>query len=144
VAAQPVTLVDAMEPAAAAGRPAAPGTPDAGVTGREIYATVMAFTAGTDAGLEPRRVHSNLAGCRHYRRHLLDQVLAAQEQSVVRRPRRVKGAELMVGMQVNQDVVTTTGLVLIRTGEILTESMAIRLRHFASGVGVTEPIDVLV
>jgi hypothetical protein len=41
-------------------------------------------------------------------------------------------------------VITTTGLVLIRAREVLTESMAIRLRHFASEVGVAEPIDVLV
>jgi CheY-like chemotaxis protein len=144
VAAQPVTLADATEPASDPPAAATLGHPEAEATGRDVYATVMAFMAGVDAGLAPRRVHGNLTGCRHYRRDLLDHVLAAHEQSVVRRPRQVKGAELMAGMQVEQDVVTTTGLVLIRTGEVLTESMAIRLRHFASGVGVTEPIDVLV
>jgi len=136
VAAQPVTMADAT--AAIVDRPQGP------VTGHEAYATVMAFTAGADAGLTPRRVHTDLAACHHYRKELLDDVLAAYELSVVRRPRQVKGTQLTVGMQVEQDVLTTTGLVLIRAGETLTESMAIRLRHFASGVGVTEPIDVLV
>jgi hypothetical protein len=41
-------------------------------------------------------------------------------------------------------VVTTSGLVLVRGGELLTESMAIRLRHFAQGVGIVEPVAVLV
>ena len=136
VAAQPVTLADAT--AAAAGRPPGP------VTGHDIYAAVMAFTAGADAGLAPRRVHAALTACHRYDKELLDDVLAAYEQSIVRQPRQVKGSQLTVGMQVEQDVLTTTGLVLIRSGETLTESMAIRLRHFAAGVGVIEPIDVLV
>jgi hypothetical protein len=54
------------------------------------------------------------------------------------------GAELMVGMVVDQDVLTSNGLVLLRQGEVLSESMAIRLRHFAGGVGLSEPISVLV
>jgi hypothetical protein len=32
----------------------------------------------------------------------------------------------------------------VRSGEILTESMAVRLRHFAVGAGVEEPVAVLV
>lgn len=136
VAAQPVTMADATA--------AVVDPPEAPVTAHEVYVTVMAFTAGADAGLSPRRVHTALAACRHYRKDLLDDVLAAYELSVVRRPRQVKGTQLTVGMQVEQDVLTTTGLVLIRAGETLTESMAIRLRHFASGVGVIEPINVLV
>jgi DNA-binding response OmpR family regulator len=136
VAAQPVTMADATG--------AAPIPHDEAVTGREIYAAVMAFTAGVDAGLAPRRVFADLSACHNHRAELLADVLAAYELSVVRRPRQAKGSELTVGMQVEQDVLTTTGLVLIRAGETLTESMAIRLRHFASGVGVIEPIDVLV
>ncbi|MFD0524294.1 HD domain-containing phosphohydrolase [Paractinoplanes durhamensis] len=109
VAAQPVTLAEAIMPMSARADP-----PEAGTTGRDVYATVMAFIAGVDAGLQPRRVHNDLAGCGNYRADLLDHVLAAHEKSIVRRPRRVKGAELTVGMKVEQDVVTTTGLILIR------------------------------
>jgi CheY-like chemotaxis protein len=137
---QPATMDEALEPPA--GAPAR--KPDAEVDGREIYATVMAFVAGVDAGYSHGRVYSDLVGSGHYRRELLDGVLKAAEQITVRRPGRVKGAELMVGMQVQQDVVTVTGLTLVRGGETLTESMAIRMRHFAGSVGVVEPIDVLI
>jgi CheY-like chemotaxis protein len=140
VGAQPATAAEALNPPA--GTP--PARTEAGIDDREIYATVMAFVAGVDGGISPQRVYSDLAGCGHYRRELLDEVLKAAVLTTVRRPGRVKGTELLVGMQVKQDVVTVTGLTLVRSGETLTESMAIRLRHFAGGVGVVEPIDVLI
>jgi CheY-like chemotaxis protein len=140
VGAQPATADQATTPPA--------GTPavqtKGGVDDREIYATVMAFVTSVDAGRTAPRVYHDLVGSGVYRRELLDEVLKAVEQATVRRNGMVNGTELIVGMQLGQDVVTLTGLTLVRSGEILTESMAIRLRHFATGVGVVEPINVLI
>jgi len=141
VAEQPVTMREATRPPE--DKPAAKGTEQPPITGHDIYAAVTAFSVGVDAGLNPGRVLADLVASGRYRRDLLDTIMSANAHAVVRRPRQVKGEQLIVGMQVNQDVVTLTGLTLIRCGEILTDSMAIRLRHFASGVGVVEPIDVL-
>jgi response regulator RpfG family c-di-GMP phosphodiesterase len=105
------------------------------------YATATAFVVGIEAGRTAATVAAQLTG---YPQDLVKSVHDAFVTATVRKPRKLNGAELMVGMIVDQDVVTRTGLVLVRNGELLTESMAVRLRHFASGVGVEEPIAVLV
>jgi len=105
------------------------------------YAAAVAFIIGVEAGRSPTVV---AAGLSHYPKELVGALLHAYTAAKIRKPRQVAGAELMVGMVVNQDVVTTNGLILVRGGEVLTESMAIRLRHFADGVGIIEPIAVLV
>ncbi|MDT4987111.1 MAG: hypothetical protein QOI74_1205 [Micromonosporaceae bacterium] len=150
VAAQPVTFEDATNPAPpptvdveGADGDRHDGDGDA-ADARDVYAVVMAFVVGVDAGLTGGTVVNSLVKCGRYPKGLLDTVLQAHLETAVRQPRQVEGRELMVGMLVNQDVVTTTGLTLVRGGEVLTESMAIRLRHFAAGVGILEPINVLV
>jgi CheY-like chemotaxis protein len=143
VAEQPVTMREATRPPEGRPAPVKANVPPPAITGHDVYAAVTAFSVGVDAGLSPGRVLGDLVACGRYRRDLLDTVMLANTHTVVRRPHSVKGEQLIVGMQVNQDVVTLTGLTLIRQGEILTDSMAIRLRHFAAGVGVVEPIDVL-
>jgi hypothetical protein len=135
---QPVSIDDAVTAQA----PVADADGD-GVTGREVYAAVMAFVVGLEAGLAPGIVVNRLATAGRFGQPLLDTILHVHTHTSVRSPRQVNGDELMVGMQVNQNVLTKTGLILVKEGEILTESMAIRLRHFATGVGLVEPINVL-
>jgi len=115
--------------------------PSAMAADQAAYATAVAFIIGAEAGQSPTAV---AAGLTQYPRELVDALLHAYTAAKVRKPRQVSGAELMVGMMVNQDVVTTNGLILVRADEVLTESMAIRLRHFADGVGLVEPIAVLI
>ncbi|MDY7086677.1 MAG: response regulator [Actinomycetota bacterium] len=105
------------------------------------YATAAAFLAGVDAGRPPAQVAGGLT---EYPKDLVARILQVFATSQARSPRRVQGSELMVGMVVDQDVLTTTGLLLLRQGEVLSESMAIRLRYFAGGVGLVEPVSVLV
>lgn len=145
VAAQPVTVRDTMQPSAApAHSPAGQPTSAGEEQGRAIYAAVLAFVVGVESGRPPGQVLSDLSTTGRHRRALLERVVAAHARTSMRQPRQVQGRQLMLGMQVDQDVVTTTGLTLVRSGEILTESMAIRLRHFARGIGVVEPINVLI
>ncbi|HWS36538.1 MAG TPA: response regulator [Actinoplanes sp.] len=105
------------------------------------YAAAVAFVVGVEAGRSPVSVAAELA---HYPSEIVQSLLRAYTTAKVRKPRRISGAELMVGMVVDQDIVTNSGLVLVRGGELLTETMAIRLRHFAEGVGIVEPVAVLV
>lgn len=148
VGTQPVSFDDATDPAPAplpgvASEPE-PAEPGGALTGRDVYAAVVAFVVGVEGGRAPATVIGELARTGRYSQPLLDATGHAYSQTKVRSHRQVGGSRLMVGMQLNQDVITTTGLILVRTGEVLTESMAIRLRHFADNVGVVEPINVLV
>ena len=150
VAAQPVTFDDAVSPPPdetptdEASTQDDEDEPSEGLTGEDVYATVMAFVVGVEAGVPPGNVVFDLVKTGRYAQELLDIALKAHVLTTVRRPKRVGGRDLVVGMLLDQDVMTTTGRTLIRNGEMLTESMAIRLRHFADGVGLIEPIDVLV
>jgi response regulator RpfG family c-di-GMP phosphodiesterase len=126
-----------------ASQPLSPGDKPAGQIDQDQapYAAAVAFVVGVEAGESPTSV---AAGLTHYPSELVESLLRAFTAAKVRKPRKVSGEELIVGMVVDQDVVTTSGLVLVRGGELLTESMAIRLRHFAQGVGIVEPVAVLV
>ena len=127
VATQPLTPTD---------KPTSEPDPD-----QTPYTAAVAFVVGIEAGATPTTVAATLT---HYPHDLIDSLLHAYTTAKVRKPRKVTGAEFMVGMVVDQDVVTTNGLILVRAGELLTETMAIRLRHFAEGVGIIEPVTVLV
>jgi hypothetical protein len=47
-------------------------------------------------------------------------------------------------MLLEEDLVTTTGLVLLRRGERVSDVLVARLANFANSVGVVEPVCVLV
>ncbi|MFN8076025.1 MAG: hypothetical protein U0Q15_11465, partial [Kineosporiaceae bacterium] len=57
--------------------------------------------------------------------------------------RRVPVRHLHSGMTLEQDVVTVTGMVLVRQGESVSRTLALRLQSFADSIGVIEPIEVL-
>ena len=126
----------AAQPVSAGDKPAAPVDDE-----QAPYAAAVGFIVGVEAGRSPTAAAAALTG---HPAELGTALLRAYTAAKVRRPRQVSGADLMVGMVVNQDVVTTSGLILVRSGELLTESMAIRLRHFAEGIGIVEPVAVLV
>jgi len=57
--------------------------------------------------------------------------------------REVSALDVDEGMVLEQDVVTRTGMVLVRKGERVTRTLALRIHNFAGSVGVVEPITVL-
>jgi hypothetical protein len=80
----------------------------------------------------------------HYSASMLDALdLAAAELSPGGTPRELKLADVRPGMLLQADVVTATGMTLVREGERVTEAVAARLANFARTVGVVEPIKVL-
>lgn len=58
-------------------------------------------------------------------------------------PRSVSLSELQPEMIIEADVLTKTGVLLVPRGEELTVALLERMRNFARGTGVVEPIQVL-
>ncbi len=109
------------------------------------FHAVAAFLAGYDIGMAPREISKLLASSGRFPQPVLDAVLnAAQVLTPKGTPQEIRVSQIMPGMVLNEDVTTTTGLVLVRKGERVTEVLAARLDNFARSVGVTEPIKVLV
>jgi hypothetical protein len=109
------------------------------------FGAVSAFLAGYDVGLGVREIGRRLTDSGRFGDDVVKAVLgAAQVLSPKGVPQEVKVAGIRPGMVLDQDVITTTGLVLVRKGERVTEVLARRLENFALSVGVQEPIKVLV
>lgn len=53
-------------------------------------------------------------------------------------------SELNVGMFAIEDILTTAGTLLVPKGSEITQPLLARLRNFVHGVGIAEPIEVLV
>jgi CheY-like chemotaxis protein len=120
-----------------------PGPPEQG--SQACFGAVSAFLAGYDAGLGVREIGRRLTECGRFGADVITAVLdAAKVLSPKGTPEEVTVAGIRPGMVLNQDVLTTTGLVLVRKGEKVSEVLARRLENFARSVGVVEPIKVLV
>lgn len=120
------------------GEPADPVDEPAGV----LLQTVLAYLDTLDATGNPITALRRLPGSTPPAiRDALDQAAADLPPQGV--PRCLPVAEIRPGMVLQQDVLTVTGMPLVRAGERITEAVALRLANFARTVGVHEPIDVL-
>jgi len=110
-----------------------------------VFHAVAAFLVAADRGEAPREIVRELRASGRYAPDLLDALL---EASAPIQPEgelhELKALQLREGMLLVQDVVTATGMVLVRTGERISPTLAVRLANFARTVGVVEPIKVLV
>lgn len=59
------------------------------------------------------------------------------------RPVTCSVEEILTGMIAREDIVTTTGVLLVSTGHEITELMLQRLRNFHRKAGVVEPLEML-
>ena len=110
-----------------------------------VFHAVTTFLAGYDVGLAPREISKQLGGCGRYPERVVEAVLnAAQVLSPKGTTKELRAHQIQPGMVLDEDVTTTTGLVLVRKGERVTEVLATRLDNFARSVGVHEPIKVIV
>jgi CheY-like chemotaxis protein len=109
------------------------------------FGAVSAFLAGYDVGLGVREIGRRLSECGRFGADVVKAVTeAAKVLTPKGMPEEVRVAGIRPGMVLDQDVTTTTGLVLVRKGERVTEVLARRLENFALSVGIQEPIKVLV
>jgi CheY-like chemotaxis protein len=126
---------------AAADAPGTPG-PDLSAT---VLTTVAAFLVHHDAGVAGRDVARRLADSGRYPVTVVEAVLAAVGHQVPRGViQELSVRTLLPGMVIEDDVETSTGLVLVRRGERVTDALIVRLMNFAASVGVKEPFRVLV
>jgi CheY-like chemotaxis protein len=109
------------------------------------FAAVAAFLAGYDVGMGVREIGRRLTESGRYGDDVIAALTgAAQVLTPKGTPEEVRVAGIRPGMVLDQDVVTATGLVLVRKGERVTPVLARRLENFSLSVGVQEPIKVLV
>lgn len=110
-----------------------------------ILPAVAAFFIYCDGGFTGRHVARLVEASGRYSPEVVEAVLKAVARQAPRgfvTQLRVHG--LLEGMILVDDVQTTTGLVLVRQGERVTEALIARLLNFARSVGVKEPFRVLV
>lgn len=122
----------------------APGPPVPDVAA-SLLPAVAAFLVHHDAGVAGRDAARRLAATGRYPDPVVEAVLTAVGHQV---PRGVLSdllvRNLLPGMVIEDDVETTTGMVLVRRGERVTDALIVRLMNFAASVGIKEPFRVLV
>jgi hypothetical protein len=118
--------------------------PEAGAA-QSVFCAVVAMVTAYEATDDAAAAFSALKHSGHYG----SEVLAAinHNRDVLTRSagvlRNVTVAELREGMELVMDVVTGTGMTLVRKGEPMTETLVVRLRNFSETVGIVEPIQVI-
>ncbi|MEJ2578563.1 MAG: hypothetical protein P8Z68_05630, partial [Kineosporiaceae bacterium] len=114
-------------------------------TAPAAFHAVTAFLAGYDIGKAPREIAKQLTESGRFPGTVIEAVLnAAQVLTPKGTPQELKVNQITPGMVLDEDVTTTTGLVLVRKGERVTDVLATRLDNFARSVGVREPVKVIV
>ena len=106
-----------------------------------VFSAAAAFLLRCESGWAPRDVVRELAGV-GYPPNLLEALLAASVPAQVETTQELQAHQVHEGMLLDQDVLTTAGMVLVRRGERVSATLAARLANFARTVGVVEPIRV--
>jgi CheY-like chemotaxis protein len=119
--------------------PPAPGASAAEVAFAAATSFLLAFEATGTPGRAAHRLQE--AGYPPPLVHALQAAAAALVPGGV--VREVPAQHVREGMVLEQDVVTLTGMVLVRKGERVTHTLALRIHNFAESVGVAEPITVV-
>ena len=105
----------------------------------------VAFLKEFDAGEAPEDIADWLAKARRHPKAVVNAMVAGCHQLTPRGTRReISAKQVRAGMLLEEDLVTTTGLVLLRRGERVSDVLVARLANFANSVGVVEPVCVLV
>lgn len=130
---------DGTEPAGAT------GAPDGPVSGEKVFKAAMYFLILHENGKEAAPAARRLRATGLYPTQVIDALFdAADRLDAHGEVHVVRAHELRPGMVLNQDIVTTTGMTLVKKGEQITSTLAVRVENFAEQVGVVEPIMVLV
>ncbi|WP_073260793.1 HD domain-containing phosphohydrolase [Cryptosporangium aurantiacum] len=110
----------------------------------DVLAVATKFVAARQNAEEPTATARRLTGtCRH-RPDVIQAVLHAATTVATTQGeiRELTVRDLRLGQVFQHDVLATTGTVLVRKGDTVTEAVKIRLTNFATSVGVNEPIRV--
>jgi CheY-like chemotaxis protein len=121
--------------------PPAGSTPDLPET---LLRAGLAYLAALDATGNSGKALDQLATSGHYPQQVLDSLdEAAADLVPLGHRREITVDQVLPGMLLDEDVQTTTGMMLVRKGERVTEAVAMRLENFSRTVGVIEPIVIM-
>ncbi|SHN43458.1 response regulator [Cryptosporangium aurantiacum] len=110
---------------------------------RQIFQVAAEFLAAKDIGEWPPECAARLAAGGRYRRDVVQAVLeTALERDAAPDAQSVTINQLAVGMRFVRDVKATTGAILVRKGDRVTDAVRVRLQNFKTYVGVVEPLRV--
>lgn len=144
VGAQPLSAEAVRSGAAFAGRPELPydQATHPMVEPQDVVVAVAALLTVVDSGDVVEHAAHELV--RWFPRTLLESATAAIRELVPRGyPKEVGARQLLAGMVLMEDCLASTGMVLIRKGERVSDVLVERIANFARSIGVVEPIKVL-
>lgn len=120
-----------------------PATDDEEALCIDVLAVATKFVTARQSSEEPATTARRITGtCRH-RPDVIDAALhAATHNALEGDTRELPVRDLRLGMTFQHDVLATSGVVLVRRGDVVTDAVKIRLANFSSSVGVNEPIRV--
>jgi response regulator RpfG family c-di-GMP phosphodiesterase len=110
-----------------------------------LLPAVATFLIHHDQGVAGRDIARRVTDTQRYPTAVIEAVRAAVAHQVPHGVIKEIGVRnLRPGMVIEDDITTTTGLMLVRRGERVTDALVARLTNFAASVGVKEPFHVLV
>jgi hypothetical protein len=95
-------------------------------------------------GADPATALERMATSRKYQAEFLKALAQVQVEHAKREVMLLPVAKLKAGMITNCNVQAKTGLMIMGTGQEITESALARLQAFSTRVGIVEPISVQV
>jgi len=121
------------------------GWPSATVeTGSRLLRVTLDFDDLVAHGADPATALERMATSRKYQAEFLKALAQVQVEHAKREVMLLPVAKLKAGMITNCNVQAKTGLMIMGTGQEITESALARLQAFSTRVGIVEPISVQV
>lgn len=117
---------------------------DEEVLASQLVRTAVEFDRNRQAGGTPDEAIERLKAAGTFPAPLVEALAATRSDGPTLVPRNLSVLDLSVGMTFDADVQAENGLLLARQGQEVTDVMIAQLRNFAKGVGIKEPIAVLV
>jgi hypothetical protein len=121
-----------------------PGQIDIVTTGRMILNAAAEFERLISCGASRQNAIAGISAAVALPREAFAALASMGESAaqVIRRAVPVK--DLAVGMVLDEDVLSSKGLRLVRRGQEVTPTLIARLRSYAEGIGIVEPVRVQV
>jgi response regulator RpfG family c-di-GMP phosphodiesterase len=111
--------------------------------GQLLLRTAIAYDHLLARGSKPEAAVKSLSASKYgLPRSVLNALLRLSSGSPERIVRQVRLKDLMIGMILDQDLVSPQGIRLVPSGAEVTRTLMIRLTSIASGVGIAEPFRV--
>ena len=120
------------------------GLPDLVRTGAHLLRVASDLDSQVTEGNSLDSVLAQMLGSREYNQTIVGTLQRLQAEEAKSETQRVKLSQLRPKMIINATVYSNTGMVLMSSGQQVTDSAIARLKSFASLFGIVEPISVIV